>query len=323
VPGARDGGPAAAGAHVGKALGEPSLDLPPEVVPTSAPPVLDLPQDAAPASVLPRPPSISLDLPPDLAPSEVALPLSFPAGPGAPLAPPQVPHTKIAAAATAADHLLSAFAESYLPASVQVRGAQEIESFLGKLAEAIEAFGRSFVEMRKGYEEFGRQMGVRTVHGDGPIQRARDPRQLLATLLDPAQQGKAMELQGAFADYMVHQVAILNGVVEGAKSIVGRLSPEQIEAISPGGIWPMKAQNLWKTYEARFLELFEEESAISDALFGKEFGKAYSAIVGKRSGGRSPGDREEDDDEEDDDVRPPPRSSGTRGAAGARPRRRR
>jgi len=184
-----------------------------------------------------------------------------------------------------AEQLLSTFAESYLPASAHVRSADEGQAFLSHLAEALESFARSFVEMRKGYEEFGKQMGVRTVHGEGPVQRARDPRQLLAALLDPAQHGRAGELQAAFADYMVHQVAILNGVVEGAKALLRDLSPETIEAATPQSMWPMKGQALWKAFEERFHGIFDEEDAISDALFGREFGRAYTAIVGQRASG--------------------------------------
>ncbi len=204
---------------------------------------------------------------------------------------------------------------------MQVRGFEDAQAFLGKLAEALESFARSFVEMRKGYEEFGKQMGIRTVHGDGPVERARDPRQLIAALLDPGQQGRASELQGSFADYMVHQVALLNGIVEGAKALLGRLSPEAIEADAPQSMWPMKGQALWKSFEDRFRELSEEDSAISDALFGREFGKAYTAIVGQRSGTEP--DEDEDEDEEDDDEIEEEEEKPRRPAKkGSRPRRR-
>jgi type VI secretion system FHA domain protein len=189
-----------------------------------------------------------------------------------------------------ASRLVGAFAESYLPASVTVRTPEEVQRFLQRLAETLEAFSRSFVEMRKGYDEFGKQMGVRTVHGDGPLQRARDARQVMAYLLDPGPQGRAGELQGAFADLMVHQVALLNGISEGARAMLASLSPGAVAEDAPGGHWPMKAQALWKAYEARFHELFDEESAISEALFGKEFARAYGAIVGRGEpeGGATP-----------------------------------
>lgn len=212
--------------------------------------------------------------------------------PAAPDPGPPAPAARAPATAPAAgpaggrpselEQLLTAFAESYLPASASVRGPDDAQAFLARLAEALEAFSRSFIEMRKGYEEFGRQMGVKTVHGEDAVQRARDPRQLIAVLLDPAQQGRAAELQGAFADYMVHQVALLNGVVEGAKAMLRQVSPDEIEAQAPRSRWPLRAQALWKGFEERFHALADEEDAISDALFGREFGKAYAAMIGQR-----------------------------------------
>jgi type VI secretion system protein len=186
---------------------------------------------------------------------------------------------------------------------VRVAGVEDAQALLGKVAEALEAFARAFVEMRKGHEEFGKQMGIRTVHDDGPVERARDGRQLIAALLEPGQQGRASDLQTCFADYMVHQVALLNGVGEGAKALLARLSPEQIQAQAPQSLWPLKAQALWKAFEERFHDLCDEEGAISDALFGREFGRAYTAIVGQR--GAAEGG--EGDDDEGDAPRPPPR----------------
>lgn len=210
--------------------------------------------------------------------------------------PPGEPAAPGAAAAASppghdAARLLGAFVQSYLPASAAVQTQEETERFLGKLAETLEAYSRSYVEMRKGFEEFGKQMGVRTVHGDGTLQRARDGRQVLAYLLDPAQQGRAAELQGAFADLMVHEVALVSGIAEGAKAMLSSLSPEAVASEAPGGIWPTRAQSLWKTYEARFHELFDEEGAISEALFGKEFARAYGTIAGRgepEGGGKPP-----------------------------------
>ncbi len=256
------------------------------------------PPDAPPPDAQRRPPqgAAGSDRPGGPTPSAV-----FPQAEAA--APKPAPaRTTATGRSSGLDRLLTTFAESYLPATAQIRGFDDAQIFLGKLAEALEAFARAFVEMRKGYEEFGKQMGIRTVHGDSPVQRARDPRQLIAALLDPGSQGRATELQGAFADYMVHQVALLNGVVEGAKAILASVSPEQIEAAAPQSMWPMKAQALWKVFEERFHGLFDEDSAISDALFGREFRKAYTAIVGQR-GAAGPDDEDEEEEDEDEDER--------------------
>ncbi len=207
----------------------------------------------------------------------------------APAGPPPGP-APVPGAAGEVDQLVRTFAESYLPASVRVERPAEVQAFLQRLAETLETACRSYVELRKGYEEFGKEMGVRTVHGEGAIQRSRDARQLAAYLLDPGQAGRAAELQRAFADLMVHQVALLNGVVEGARALLREIGPESIEAASPGSMWPMKAQALWKAYEARFHELFDEDGAISDALFGPDFARAYSGMVGQKQEPEGEGD---------------------------------
>jgi len=179
--------------------------------------------------------------------------------------------------------LLRTFAESYLPGDPRLASPAELEAVLGRVADALETFGRSYLELRSGYDEFGKEMGVRTVQAEGPVQRARDARQLLAYVLDPRAEGRGRELQRAFADFMIHQVALLRGVVEGAQALLGRVSPEAISAQAPQSLWPMRAAALWKTFEERFQELAGEENAVSDVLFGKEFARAYSALVGQRS----------------------------------------
>jgi hypothetical protein len=209
--------------------------------------------------------------------------------------------------------LLTAFAEAYLPPSVKLSEAEVPQQVLGRVADVLETFARSYVEMRKGYEEFGREMGVRTVQGNGPVEQARDPKQLLAYLLDPSHPTRSREMQAAFADLMVHQVALLNGVVEGAKALLEPLDPQKIEEASPGGFWPMKAQALWKLYVERYQELQDEDSAIEEKLFGRRFGRAYTSMLGQRGGGEveEPDEEEEDrDEEEESEERPPPRRRG-------------
>lgn len=212
--------------------------------------------------------------------------------------------------------LLTAFAEAYLSPNVKLAEAEVPQQVLGRVADVLETFARSYVEMRKGYEEFGREMGVRTIQGNGPVEQARDPKQLLAYLLDPGNPTRSRDLQAAFADLMVHQVALLNGVVEGAKALLEPLDPEAIQEASPGGIWPMKAQALWKVFVERYQELQDEDSAIEEKLFGRRFARAYTSMLGQRGDAKEPDepedddDRDEEDESEEEDERPPPRRRG-------------
>ncbi|MFL5424853.1 MAG: type VI secretion system-associated FHA domain protein [Myxococcales bacterium] len=180
--------------------------------------------------------------------------------------------------AGAATGFLRAFAQSYLPASE--KAPEDAEKVFARIAEILEAFARSFVELRKGREEFGREMGV-AVPTDGALERSRDSQQLLAYLLDLGAQGRAAELQSSFGDLMLHQVALLNGIVEGARGLLGRLDPEAVSA-SAKGIRLLKAAAQWEAYEQRWHELADDPDGVSDAIFGAEFARAYTSIVGRR-----------------------------------------
>ncbi|MFL5292859.1 MAG: type VI secretion system-associated FHA domain protein, partial [Myxococcales bacterium] len=185
---------------------------------------------------------------------------------------------KASTGAGAATGFLRAFAQSYLPASE--KAPDDAEKVFARIAEILEAFARSFVELRKGREEFGREMGV-AVPTDGALERSRDSQQLLAYLLDLGAQGRAAELQSSFGDLMLHQVALLNGIVEGARGLLGRLDPEAVSA-SAKGIRLLKAAAQWEAYEQRWHELADDPDGVSDAIFGAEFARAYTSIVGRR-----------------------------------------
>lgn len=192
--------------------------------------------------------------------------------------------------APAAVRLLATFAESY-GGDERLRESKDVEALLGRISEVLETFGRSFIELHRGYEEFGKEMGVRAVPSGGAIHRVRDPRQLLAYLLDTRGEGRDRELQRAFAEFMLHQVALLRGVAEGGRELLAQVSPEMVSSRARRGLWPTRAAAMWREFEARFHELADEESELTRVLFGKEFTRAYAAIMGERSP-----DRAEDDE---------------------------
>jgi predicted component of type VI protein secretion system len=208
--------------------------------------------------------------------------------------------------------LVRAFAESYLPQDVPVASAADVERLLGRIAEVLEAFACSFLELHRGYEEFGKETGVRAVQSEGVVHRARDARQLLAYLLDPRAQGRDSELQRAFADFMISQVATLRGLEEGARALLERLSPEVISQAAPQSVWPMRAAGLWKAYEKKFQELADEDDAMSKVLFGREFARAYASMVG-RTGTEVARDENEDEDDNTPGCERPGRRDGMRG----------
>ncbi len=229
----------------------------------------------------------------------------------APTAPEPAPisHGADSGLAEVALRLLRTFGEAYLPSSVSLDSREAVQTFLGAAAELFETAARSFVELRSGYDEFGREMGIRVARGEGPVASARDSRELLAYLLAPSQgTARAAELGSAFADLMMHQLALLAGVTGGARDVLARLSPEEIlaELESEGGL-SLKVKTLregaqWRAFLDRYREL-EEEGTLTATLFGKSFLRAYAAVAGRalqQKGGTGAGKGRPDDDDEDD-----------------------
>ena len=143
--------------------------------------------------------------------------------------------------------------------------------------EALETFCGAFVELCRGYEEFGRELGLRTLAGEGGVSQARDGRELCSYLLQAGASGQA-ELQRVFEELKVHQLALVKGVGAGGRALVERLSPEAIHAAA-GGVWPLQGARRWMELEARYQELAGEKNGVSEVLFGREFARAYTGVM--------------------------------------------
>src|SRR5204862_4536357 len=138
----------------------------------------------------------------------------------------------------------------------------------------------SFVGLRRGVEQTGAELGVRTVPSRSPLYTAKDHRQVLSYLLDSGgnSQTLAQELVGVFADFGVHQVALLNGITESVKALLTRLGG------APGGggggrkgIWPFGGGGDEKATADSIRELLEDDRQLHAAIFGEEFAHAYAA----------------------------------------------
>ncbi len=177
--------------------------------------------------------------------------------------------------------------------SARVAGEREIEGSRdgakagrgeeASVAEVLEEFCRSFVELRRGCEEFGAELGVRTLQGEGGVYRARDGRELCAYLLEAGAEGRTGELRRAFEELMVRELALMEGVTAGGRALVERLSPGAIGAAA-SGVWPLKAARRWKELEARHEELSGAGGAVSEVLFGKEFARGYAGVMARFKG---------------------------------------
>jgi predicted component of type VI protein secretion system len=206
---------------------------------------------------------------------------------------------RVALPATAADtratSLLNLFAETYVPGSKRI--ARDPEQFLRQLSAVLEAFAQAFIELRRGQEEFNKQMAISAAASSSLKLGSGTARDVLRQLLDtgPEAPQRVRDLTSGFADVMVHQVALLSGIREGVRALLGRLHPEVFSGGGGGNrltstlVSPVRSLLAWKNYVSRFQELTEEERATEGVLFGPEFAFAYARIVGGPLAGKRPG----------------------------------
>ena len=166
------------------------------------------------------------------------------------------------------------------------RTSEDAERFLACVGDVLTASAKAFVELQKGQEQFGREMGVRTIKEFTPLHAAGTPENVLKYLLDWQKGGphRTQELTGVYADLMIHQVALINGVMEGVRSLLARLDPAEIER-GVSSAWGSRGASAWKAFVQRYQELTEADRNITEHVFGPEFARAYAEVGGEGAGG--------------------------------------
>lgn len=179
---------------------------------------------------------------------------------------------------------IAKLSDALRPGEDPPRSPQEAARFLQCIEDVMRASAKAFVELQKGQEQFGNEMGVRTIKEFTPLHAAGTAENVLKYLLDWQVGGphRTQELVGVYADLMIHQVALINGVMEGARGLLARLDPGQIERAVTAA-WPTRGAALWRHYMQKHRELMESERAITEAVFGPEFARAYAEVGGEGS----------------------------------------
>jgi hypothetical protein len=149
--------------------------------------------------------------------------------------------------------------------------------------QVLEAFAESFVGLRKGYEQFGAEVGVRTIHGKSALHRARTAAEILDYLLQPNldPSAAARELIAVFADLGIHHLAMMEAITEGVRAALQSLDPRANELdVGAGGILSRgKTKEKWKSYLERFDQLVTDDDELHTAIFSDEFARAYASVT--------------------------------------------
>src|SRR5207245_2482102 len=121
------------------------------------------------------------------------------------------------------------------------------------------------------------QRGQHRSAGYAKVEAARTAEEVAAALLDfrDPSQDSAAAIEGIFADLMVHQVALLDGVMQGVRALLDEMSPSAIEQAVESNTTALaltlgRHRALWQEYLARYEELSDEKQALQ-RIFGSEF----------------------------------------------------
>ncbi len=179
-------------------------------------------------------------------------------------------------------------ASSIRPGDAPPASAAEEERFLSCVEDVLRASAKALVELQKGQEQFGAEMGVRTIKEYTALHAAGSSEAVLAYLLDWKAGGtsRTQELVGVYADLMIHQVALINGLMEGVRGLLARLSPQEIERGVNAG-WATRAAAVWKRYAEKHQQLTGEDQTLTSVVFGPEFARAYAEVGGEGSSSSS------------------------------------
>lgn len=183
------------------------------------------------------------------------------------------------------------FAEHLLPDVPAPTSELEVQQFLSRVRDVLEICAKGLVELQRGQEQFGREMGVKAIKEFTPLHVAQTTPEMLGHLLDFRHSGpeRASQLAGLFADTMIHQVALLNGVAEGGRSVLARLDPDEIEREVTG--WGNQAGKKWERFVALYRSIIGDDRLMTEMLFGPEFAQAYAQVGGEQT---APTSRSED-----------------------------
>lgn len=188
----------------------------------------------------------------------------------------------------AAQTALAELARTLAPGAKPLDDVPTILQFARRLRDSVEVFLKCFISLRDGLHAFTEQMlGTDRNDQDDHVATAKDAKELGVILLTPAGGPEAArQLNEIFIEVMAHEVKLLNGVMEGVKTLLGRLSPRTMEEElerkgKKGGLFSNRYEELWKLYESRHGDYAGEDKQTFEAIFGPQFARAYAANAGE------------------------------------------
>jgi hypothetical protein len=157
---------------------------------------------------------------------------------------------------------------------------------VARLHAAIDVLCRAFVQLRRCHARCASSLAL-PGHDSAPGAKwdeIQDPTRLARELLDfrRGSEDVSRALLAGFTDVAVHQVALLDGVLEGVRALLTELAPASLEAELDHG--PVRrsfclggrSKARWQVYQRRHTQLSQGDAALS-LVFGPAFSQAYGS----------------------------------------------
>lgn len=172
---------------------------------------------------------------------------------------------------------------SLLPGqTLQTQG--DVARLITRLHDAVDVLSRTLIPLRQSYLKFVSKMDLqKSAHfaqANVMLDMARDPAAVAAALLDFREGAPeaSKPLEGALNDLTTHQVAMLDGVMQGVRALLEELSPSAVSEAAEGKRGGLRLggrqRDVWEEYCERYERVSEESEAFS-RIFGEEFAQAY------------------------------------------------
>jgi type VI secretion system FHA domain protein len=195
-------------------------------------------------------------------------------------------------AASPAARLVAAFLEGAGVPTLDLSG-QDPEAYFRMLGELVRTMTESLRDVLmsrtaiKG--EFGIEQTMLRSRNNNALKFSLGPQDAVAALLQPGLPGYMPPVEAAreaFDDVRLHQLAVMAGVQAALFNLLQSFDPQALEArlekrsmidsILPG----TRRAKLWEAFCAAYKDIARDADSDFQAVFGREFSRAYSAHTG-------------------------------------------
>lgn len=215
--------------------------------------------------------------------------------PGAPAGEPARPEPVPPRAAPAAPAPRADAARAFLAAAGVERldiPDAELEAVMARLGETfrilVTGLREVLIARASIKNEFRLSQTVISIDGNNPIKFSISPEQAIEALVRTASPGylpAPAAAREAVDDIKAHEVAMMSGMQAAIQGLLKRFDPERLAGrIETGGLSGLlgnRKARYWDAFEQLYGDIAREAEDDFQALFGKEFARAYQAQVKK------------------------------------------